>query len=103
MSGPSSFSVAFDFCAASRRACRSALPIAALVGAGGTAQTLLAPRGIAYAGGETWTARSQEAAIPPGTPIKVVGVDGLELIVEPAPAGETPAEGREAKEDPSNA
>src|ERR1700719_1703422 len=28
MSGPSSFSVAFDFCAASRRACRSALPIA---------------------------------------------------------------------------
>src|ERR1700724_3646397 len=28
MSGPSSFRVAFDFCAASRRACRSALPIA---------------------------------------------------------------------------
>src|SRR6516164_3638824 len=28
MSGPSSFSVAFDFCAASRSACRSALPIA---------------------------------------------------------------------------
>src|SRR5437870_11155637 len=28
MSGPSSFKVAFDFCAASRRACRSALPIA---------------------------------------------------------------------------
>src|SRR5712671_6084509 len=28
MSGPSSFRVAFDFCAASRRACRSALPMA---------------------------------------------------------------------------
>src|SRR6516165_3583020 len=28
MSGPSSLRVAFDFCAASRRACRSALPIA---------------------------------------------------------------------------
>src|SRR5262249_6612562 len=28
MSGPSSFKVALDFCAASRRACRSALPIA---------------------------------------------------------------------------
>src|SRR5215472_3476491 len=28
MSGPSSFRVALDFCAASRRACRSALPIA---------------------------------------------------------------------------
>src|SRR6516164_3546171 len=28
MSGPSSLRVAFDFCAASNRACRSALPIA---------------------------------------------------------------------------
>ena len=29
-----------------------------LVGAGGVAQTLIAPRGIAYAGGEAWSARS---------------------------------------------
>ena len=68
------------------------LQTAALVGASGTAQTLIAPTGIAYAGGETWSARSREADIHPGSPIRVVGVDGLELIVEPA-----------AEENPSHA
>jgi membrane-bound serine protease (ClpP class) len=58
-------------------------PMLALVGAGGTAQTLIAPTGIAYAGGETWSARSREAEIGAGAPIRVVGVNGLELIVEP--------------------
>ncbi len=79
-----------------------ALPIARLVGVTGTAQTLLAPRGIAYAGGETWSARSSaETEINPGTQIRVIGVDGLELIVEPASdAGQSSEEGRE---DPSHA
>jgi membrane-bound ClpP family serine protease len=63
-------------------------PVTALVGAGGTAQTLIAPTGIAYAGGESWSARSKGAEIGPGTPLRVVGVEGLELIVEPAPAGD---------------
>jgi membrane-bound serine protease (ClpP class) len=63
-------------------------PVAALVGAMGTAQTLIAPRGIAYAGGESWSARSRSAEIGPGTPLRVIGVEGLELIVEPAPAGD---------------
>lgn len=66
-----------------RRRTSNALPIAALVGAGGTAQTLLAPTGIAYAGGEAWSARSRSGEIRPGTPIRVVEVKGLELIVEP--------------------
>ncbi len=59
------------------------LPIATLVGAGGTAQTLIAPTGIAYAGGEAWSARSRQGEIQPGNPLRVVGVEGLELIVEP--------------------
>jgi membrane-bound serine protease (ClpP class) len=59
-------------------------PMSALVGAGGLAQTLIAPTGIAYAGGEAWSARSRAGEIPPGTPVRVVGVDGLELIVEPS-------------------
>jgi membrane-bound serine protease (ClpP class) len=59
------------------------LPIAALVGAGGTAQTLIAPTGIAYAGGEAWSARSRHGEIQPGNPLRVVAVEGLELIVEP--------------------
>jgi len=68
-----------------RRKATSTLPIRALVGAGGTAQTLLAPTGIAYAGGEAWSARSRSGEINPGTPIRVVGVEGLELIVESTP------------------
>jgi len=84
-----------------RRMPYAPLPIGALIGEGGTAQTLLAPHGIAYAGGETWSARSNDVEIRPGTPIKVVGRDGLELIVEPATdAGDAPTEGRK---DPSNA
>ncbi|HSK93939.1 MAG TPA: nodulation protein NfeD [Candidatus Angelobacter sp.] len=63
-------------------------PISALVGSTATAQTLIAPTGIAYAGGESWSARSREAEISPGAPVRVVGVEGLELIVEPAPAGD---------------
>ena len=63
-------------------------PITALVGGIGTAQTLIAPTGIAYAGGESWSARSLDVEIGPGTPLRVVDVDGLELIVEPAPAGD---------------
>ncbi|MGZ6371976.1 MAG: NfeD family protein [Candidatus Limnocylindria bacterium] len=66
------------------RATRSTtLPIATLVGTDGTAQTLIAPTGIAYAGGEAWSARSRHGAIKPGKPLRVVGVEGLELIVEP--------------------
>lgn len=60
-------------------------PMTGLVGAGGVAQTLIAPTGIAYAGGEAWSARSREGEIPAGTPVRVVGIDGLELIVETDP------------------
>ena len=63
-------------------------PVGALVGATATAQTQIAPTGIAYAGGEAWSARSRTADIRPGTPLRVVGVEGLELIVEPAPSGD---------------
>ena len=63
-------------------------PVVELVGSMGTAQTLIGPTGIAYAGGESWSARSRAADIGPGTPLRIVGVEGLELIVEPAPAGD---------------
>ncbi|HJT63421.1 MAG TPA: nodulation protein NfeD [Candidatus Limnocylindria bacterium] len=59
-------------------------PMLALVGSAGTATTPIAPTGIASAQGETWTARSRHGVIPPGAALRVVGVDGLELIVEPA-------------------
>jgi membrane-bound serine protease (ClpP class) len=75
-----------------RRRATSTLPIKALVGAGGTAQTLLAPTGIAYAGGEAWSARSRSGEIHPGAEIRVVGVEGLELIVESTTKGGTESE-----------
>jgi membrane-bound serine protease (ClpP class) len=62
-------------------------PIGALVGGLATAHTLIGPTGIAYAAGETWSARSRGSEIGPGTVLRVVDVEGLELIVEPAPAG----------------
>ena len=63
-------------------------PVDALVGATATAQTIIAPTGIAYADGESWSARSRDVEIRAGTPLRVIGVDGLQLIVEPAPAGD---------------
>jgi membrane-bound serine protease (ClpP class) len=64
-------------------------PVDALVGATATAQTVIAPTGIAYADGESWSARSRDVEIRAGTPLRVIGVDGLQLIVEPAgPAGD---------------
>ncbi|MCV0403691.1 MAG: nodulation protein NfeD [Chloroflexi bacterium] len=71
-----------------RRAAPSEQSGAALVGAMGTAQTVIAPTGIAYAGGESWSARSRDTEIGAGAPVRIIGVEGLELIVEPAPAGD---------------
>ena len=66
-------------------------PVTALVGVSGTAQTIIGPTGIAYAGGESWSARTRGGAIGAGTPVRVVDVDGLELIVEPAPGAASPS------------
>jgi membrane-bound serine protease (ClpP class) len=62
-----------------------------LIGAGLAANTLgevrrpLAPLGSVYAGGEEWTARSaDEQPLTRGTQVRIVGQDGLTLVVEPA-------------------
>jgi membrane-bound serine protease (ClpP class) len=67
-----------------RRRAAPEQPMLALIGATGTASTPIAPTGIALARGETWTARVRDGAIRPGEALKVVEVDGLELIVEKA-------------------
>ncbi|MDQ3491649.1 MAG: nodulation protein NfeD [Chloroflexota bacterium] len=47
----------------------------------------LAPEGSVYAVGEEWTARTVEGtAVARGSPVRVVGQDGLTLLVEPADA-----------------
>jgi membrane-bound ClpP family serine protease len=56
-------------------------------GTAGIAKTALEPRGVVYAAGEEWTARTHDAApIARGAPIRVVGQQDLTLIVESGPA-----------------
>jgi membrane-bound ClpP family serine protease len=53
----------------------------ALIGAGGTAVSALAPTGIVRVNNETWTAQSLSGPLPAGAPIHVVKVEGLRLLV----------------------
>jgi membrane-bound serine protease (ClpP class) len=54
-----------------------------LVGEIGIAQTELAPRGKIFVHGELWDAMSA-SAVPAGQAVVVLGVDGLQLRVEPS-------------------
>jgi membrane-bound serine protease (ClpP class) len=59
------------------------------IGTTGVARTALAPRGVVYAAGEEWTARSGDASdIARGQPVRVVGQEDLTLVVESGPAAE---------------
>jgi len=57
---------------------------AVLLGAIGVARSDIASTGIAYVGGEDWTAASEGGPITKGSPVRVKRVDALRLIVEPA-------------------
>lgn len=70
---------------------RTAKPIAGsegIVDAVGVARTDVAPDGQVMARGTLWRARTLGMAIAEGTPVKVMGVSGLTLMVEPT--DETP-------------
>lgn len=54
-----------------------------IVGKEGIARSALTPHGTVLAGSELWSARSDGGAIAAGTPVQVVGVDGLTVIVRP--------------------
>ena len=72
-------------------------PWAGAYGAGGTsavvplgveavAKSRVSPVGVVYALGEEWTARNEaDTDIEPGQHVRVVGHDGLTLLVEPGP------------------
>ncbi len=69
-----------------------------LIGAGlpsnslGEVRRPLTPLGSVYAGGEEWTARSADARpLERGTSVRVVGQEGLTLVVEPADAAASSA------------
>ncbi|HET8567934.1 MAG TPA: nodulation protein NfeD [Candidatus Limnocylindria bacterium] len=65
------------------RALRTSSGAETVIGAVGRARTALEPNGIAYVGGEDWTATSAAGAIPAGAPVRAVRVEGVRLIVEP--------------------
>lgn len=54
-----------------------------LVGLAGEARGTLAPDGPVFVKGAMWRGRAMNGPIPPGTRIRVRGVDGLVLRVEP--------------------
>jgi membrane-bound ClpP family serine protease len=65
------------------------------------------PDGTVYAAGEEWTARSADGSVlERGTPVRVVGQDGLKLVVErlhPAGLGPRRMSGRPPREPGSRA
>jgi membrane-bound serine protease (ClpP class) len=57
------------------------------IGTGGVVRMPLEPLGSIYAAGEEWTARTPDnKPLPRGTSVKVIAVEGLTAVVEPAPA-----------------
>lgn len=61
------------------------------IGTRGSAKTDLSPSGVVLAAGEQWTARSGSGApIAEGQWVRVVGQDGLTLIVDPEPGAAPP-------------
>jgi membrane-bound serine protease (ClpP class) len=56
-------------------------------GVSGVVRRTIEPVGSVYAAGEEWSARTSDgAALERGTPVRIVGTDGLTLIVEPDPS-----------------
>ena len=55
----------------------------AMVGAIGTVREPLSPSGMVFVNGALWQATSNRGPVPADTPVRVTGVDGLHLRVEP--------------------
>ena len=54
-----------------------------LIGSQAQTRSALEPTGMVYLNGELWRATSVDGPVPPGRIVRVVGVDGLLLRVEP--------------------
>ena len=57
-----------------------------IIGTEGVVTTALDPKGVVQLSSERWTAVSIVGPVPAGTRVRVVGIDGLTLRVEPAVA-----------------
>ncbi|GAP13961.1 membrane-bound serine protease [Longilinea arvoryzae] len=63
---------------------RPSMDLGRLIGKTGEAHTDVFSEGSVYVGGEEWTARS-EVLIPKGAAVRVIGREGLVLLVEAVP------------------
>jgi membrane-bound serine protease (ClpP class) len=54
-----------------------------MIGSVGTVREPLNPSGMVFTNGALWQATSTSGPLPAGAPVRVVGVDGLRLRVEP--------------------
>jgi len=54
-----------------------------MLGLVGVVRESLAPEGIVYVHGEVWRARSTHGTLDVGQRVRVVGLDGMTLLVEP--------------------
>jgi membrane-bound ClpP family serine protease len=64
------------------------VPARVAIGTVGEVRRPLEPIGSIYAAGEEWSARTTDGRVlHRGTPVRVVGSDGLVAIVEAAPSG----------------
>lgn len=59
----------------------------ALIGARAVVRRALEPEGLVFVEGELWRARSLSGPIPAGQPVRIVGMEGLVLLVEPFTEG----------------
>jgi len=59
-----------------------AMGASTLIGKAGEARTDLNPTGTVYVASELWTAEAQGADIQSGSPVEIVGVDGVKLLVK---------------------
>jgi membrane-bound ClpP family serine protease len=61
-----------------------------LIGLTGETRGVLDPEGPVFVKGSLWRGKSGNGPIPPGTRVRIRGVDGLILRVEPEEGGTTP-------------
>ncbi|HET7028483.1 MAG TPA: nodulation protein NfeD [Candidatus Limnocylindrales bacterium] len=71
------------------------------IGAGGVVRRPLEPRGSVYAAGEEWSALSADGAtVARGTPVTIVGSDGLTVVVAPISAATSASADTEVSASP---
>ncbi|MCX7623163.1 MAG: nodulation protein NfeD [Thermomicrobium sp.] len=83
------------FLVARAHARRPATGKEALIGARAVVRRALEPEGLVFVEGELWRARSLSGPVPAGHAVRIVGLDGLTLLVEPASETEAPESAEE--------